>query len=216
MLKNKCVWYRLVPNAWNLIEGVVMALKKGRQINHSDTIDLDTLESIEPNKNHRQMLKYRYRGRRSKKIATVVLMNPSSASKEKADNTIRRVEDIVFHLFKRVGEVRVFNLFTVRGMNPKDVNELYTKKGLSALLYPETDDMLEQSILESEFAIAAWGGPCGLNKDLHAKRVEKTHTIFKQAKKVYRIAGGHYAVDAAYPLHGRLWSYSMKAYSYKF
>lgn len=189
-----------------------MSLQKGRQIKHSEHVDLDSIESIEPNKNHRQLIKFRYKRRRSKKVATVVLMNPSGADKMMADNTIRRVEDILFHLFKGISEVHVFNLFSVRGKNPKDVNELYANKGIKALLYRGTDKLLEESISKSEIAIAAWGGPCGINKELHTKRVEKTVEIMKSCKKIYRIAGGHYNPNAEYPLHGRLWSYAMKPY----
>lgn len=191
-----------------------MVLRKGRQIKHSDKVDLESLNSVEPNKQHRQYLQYRYKDRRSRKIATVVLMNPSSADKMMADNTIRRVEEIVFHLFKDIKEVRVFNLFTVRGMNPKDVNDLYSSKGIKSLLYKGTDTLLKKSIKESVMAIAAWGGPCGINKEIHDLRVQKTLEILKECKKVYRIAGGHYKKDALYPLHGRLWGYSMKAYKY--
>lgn len=192
-----------------------MSLQKGRQIKHSDHVDLESIESIEPNKNHRQLIKFRYKKRRSKKVATVVLMNPSGADKMMADNTIRRVEDILFHIFKGIEEVRVFNLFSVRGKNPKDVNELYSKKGIKALLYKGTDELLAKSVSESSIAICAWGGPCGINKELHNIRVEKTLNILKECKKLYRIAGGHYKTDAKYPLHGRLWSYSMKAYKLK-
>ena len=64
-------------------------------------------------------------------------------------------------------------------------------------------------------AIAAWGGPCGINREIHSERVASNIEILKNAKKMYRIAGGRYAKDADYPLHGSLWGYSMKAYKFK-
>lgn len=192
-----------------------MKLQRGRQINHSDKVDFDTLDSIEPHKDHRQMLSYCYKGRRSKKRATVVLMNPSGADKSMADNTIRRVEDIVHHIFPKIKEVHIYNLFSVRGKSPRDVNELYQKKGLEALLYKGTDDLLAKSAQGSELSIAAWGGPCGIERKLHQMRVDAILEILRESKKIYRIAGGHYSPDAAYPLHGRLWSYSMRPFIYK-
>ena len=98
-------------------------------------------------------------------------------------------------------------------MNPKDVNKLYMAEGIQALIFPDTDQLLKKNIADSDFAIAAWGGPCGIDRKLHAKRIANIEVILSKVK-LYRIAGGKYSPTASYPLHGRLWAYDMKPYPY--
>lgn len=192
----------------------MVPLRKGRFVKHSSRVDLSTLESVEPNAEHRQMIKFSYLGRSTGGKATIIMMNPSSAGISMADVTIRRVEDVTFQIFEQISEVRIFNLFTVRGVNPADLNKLYCDKGMEALLYPNTDKILKKSIRSSDVAIAAWGGPCGIIKTIHSKRVAQVKKLLRSASIVYRIAGSRYSPQAAYPLHGRLWGYKMRAYPY--
>ena len=189
-------------------------LSRGRSIKHSDRVLLSSVTSLEPDDNHRLMMSFQYKRRRSGRRATIIMLNPSAATVDMADTTVRRVEGVTHQLFRQISEVHIFNLFTVRGKNPSELNGLLQKNGREALIHPRADDLLRTSLKDSHLAIVAWGGPCGVQKDLYVDRLKNMHEILGLARKVVRVSGGHYSPEAPYPLHGRLWSYRMQAFPY--
>ena len=191
-----------------------MKLKIGRKINHSEFVDRDSITAeFSPCGEFRYNLKYNYQFVPKGDTVCVILMNPSRASTDFADNTVRRVEDCIRLYFKGAKRVVIVNLFARCGMNPKDVNALYKKEGFEAVVGKENDKWIKEAIASSDHVVCAWGGPSGIDKDLHQKRVETVQEMIGNASgrcHVFRVFGGKYLPDSPYPLHGRIWGKKYK------
>jgi hypothetical protein len=191
-----------------------MKLKLGRTINHSPFISLQSVTAkFSPCNEFRYSLKFEYQDTAKGDTVCVILMNPSAASPEFADNTIRRVEDCIRLYFKGAKKVFIVNLFARRGMNPKDIALLYKKEGHDAVVGPKNDKYIKEAIESSDHIVCAWGGPSGIDKVLHDKRVstvEKMIAAGQGRSHVFRVFGGKYLPDATHPLHGRIWGKNYK------
>lgn len=189
-------------------------LATGHQIKHFDKVDLRTIHAVEPYAHHRQSLSYKYLDREGERSAVVILMNPSSANADFADRTVRRVQGVLYHLFSDITDVTILNLFTIRGKTPADLNSVYRKMGKKGVVCEGSDDFVREKIEKNKsgIVIAGWGGPCGIDKDLHAERVKFYSNLLKGNSNLYRIVSDKYKPSAPYPLHAKIWGYNMRPY----
>ncbi len=191
-----------------------MKLKIGRKIDHSPFVDRDSITAeFSPCGEFRYNLSFNYLDVAKGDTITVILMNPSAADIDQADNTVRRVEECIRLYFKGAKKVIVVNLFARRGMNPKDVNALDKKEGYQAVVGPKNDEAISHAIDLSDHVVCAWGGPSGIDKELHEGRVEKVEKLLSKSQgrcHIFRVFGGKYRPDAPYPLHGRIWGKNYK------
>lgn len=191
-----------------------MKLKIGRKINHSQFVDRDSVTAeFSPCGEFRYNLSFNYMDVSKGDTITVILMNPSAADITHADNTVRRVEECIRLYFKGAKKVNIVNLFARRGMNPKDVNALYKKEGYEAVVGPKNDEAIAHAIDLSNQVVCAWGGPSGIDQELHDKRVTAVEKLLSKSQgrcHVFRVFGGKYSPDAPYPLHGRIWGKNYK------
>lgn len=191
-----------------------MKLKVGKTIKHSPFIDKNTvMADFSSCGEFRYQLEFQYSEIAKGDTICVILMNPSAANLDFADNTVRRVQDCIRLYFKKAKKVIVVNLFARRGMNPKDINDLYQKEGRNSVIGHKNDEYIKNAIDLSKHVICAWGGPCGIDQVLHDERVDKVQKILSGTMgrcNVFRVYGGKYDAEATYPLHGRIWGKDYK------
>ncbi|MCF8060050.1 MAG: DUF1643 domain-containing protein [Bacteriovoracaceae bacterium] len=191
-----------------------MKLKLGRTISHSPFVDKDSITAaFSACGEFRYNLKFQYENVLKGDRVCVILMNPSAASPEFADNTVRRVEECIRLYFKGVKQVVIVNLFARRGMNPADIGLMFKKSGDEAVIGPKNDKYIREAIETSNHVVCAWGGPSGIDKDLHSQRVKAVNQMINASEgrcHIFRVFGGKYLPDAPHPLHGRIWGKNYK------
>lgn len=85
------------------------------------------------------------------KIATFVMLNPSTADAVRDDATIRKVCGYANNW--GCGEVRVVNLFAFRATNPMELSKLSHEDAVG----PENDRYIQEAFAVSGIFICAWG-----------------------------------------------------------
>ena len=132
-------------------------------IAHSDHVDQDNIrecfsEGGSRDAAYRYLLEVPYSGRTAGDTVSVVLKNPSSASRCRADRTVRKVEEYVWRTFEACSTLRVLNLFAYRATCVKDLWSRITDGGLDCAVGPHNDCFLRESFVESDYIVGAWGG----------------------------------------------------------
>ena len=112
---------------------------------------------------------------RSKPVACVIALNPSTANSENDDNTVRRL--VSFCKAFGYGGFVIINLFAYRATDPKEIKRLPADIAIG----PENDIYLRRITLGAKLVIAAWGS----HGDLHGRGKQVMRLLREQSKTVH-------------------------------
>lgn len=85
-----------------------------------------------------------------RRMATWVMLNPSTADASQDDQTIRRC--IAFSQVAEMDALTVVNLYALRATNPAELASADDPIG------PGNGDVVRRAVMDAELVIAAWGG----------------------------------------------------------
>ncbi|HFR4159492.1 TPA: DUF1643 domain-containing protein [Bacillus cereus] len=140
-----------------------------------------TVQGISPesNINKRYSLEISLDNSRTKKTATIIMMNPSKANQNCSDQTVNKV----LNFFKDnskipISKVIILNLFPYYENDSKKlVNRI---KSINSNELQENIDVFTKHISESDFIVLAWGNvPKGFCAKIHNAYVKKTMNIIE-------------------------------------
>lgn len=134
------------------------------------------------------------------KTVTVILKNPSIADVNVDDNTLRSVRNRLVE--KGYNKIHLVNLFAYRSTEPKDLNDALKKKGYEYVVGGlRANEIIIESIQQSDLVLLAWGKPNGIQKMSYDNRIKEIQTLLKgYATYCY----GSPPQDS-YPKHGLRW-----------
>lgn len=119
----------------------------------------------------------------SKSTATVIMMNPSKATKICSDDTVNKVLEF-FKTYKNIPikKVTILNLFPYYETDSKKLAKYVDNNDSNDL--QENINRFENYIDESDLIVLAWGDvPSGFSAKTHNKYVKKTMDIITAAHK---------------------------------
>ena len=188
----------------------------GRQYDHSSHIDPNRIVCVPPDpRDYRDLLEFRYFGERGREIVSVVLKNPSSANINKADATVRRVQEYVYRHFPRCGTLRILNLFAYRATDPDCVSCQIGQVGCNRVVGPNNDQALQAAFRDSACIIVAWGGNKSIPIACYRRRIEHVKGLLEpyqtRLKQVVKSGG---TASNNFPLHGLWWRYESGPHCY--
>lgn len=151
------------------------------------------IESVDPRffgeKNeHRATLRIPFKGTRGTKTLCIIGQNPSAASKEVADNTIRYLEKLVFKQWEEYGELLVLNLYS-RVDAPKSE--------MKDVLHPECANLFESAVRENTDFLVVYGKLRNQRAYKFRDRAREVAPLFK-GKNVMKLD-----IDTPYAPHPR-------------
>jgi len=155
--------------------------------------------------NHRYSLVISMKGAPGPRLA-VVLKNASTASEERSDPTIGKVE--AWARREGFASVEVVNLFARRTPYPKEL----AKHPYRRMVGPENDRYILAAAKGADLLIAAWGNPNGIDPGLYDRRVGEVLLVLRH----FRIHIVGKLTQAGYPRHGLMWNGGVKAAPFKF
>ena len=123
--------------------GLITVIKKAKTKEGKGEAEFSTDEK------HRYYLSRDWSNGEKKKIISFVGLNPSTATEEKLDNTVRRC----YNFAKMWGYNKMFmlNIFGFRSTDPKGLKKTEDPVG------PLNDDRLKKICKKSDLVIACWG-----------------------------------------------------------
>lgn len=125
-----------------------------------------------------------------------IMKNPSTASIERSDATIGKVE--TWAARRGYGSLVVVNLFARRATHPRDLN-LESYAGSVGL---ENDRYTLEAVTSADISVAAWGNPNGIAPDRYDQRIREVHALLSTCS--LHIVGP--LTRSGYPRHGLLWN----------
>jgi hypothetical protein len=147
-------------------------------------------------------LHYRYQLRIALGVGptlTVVLKNPSLADARRSDPTAGKVEAWAHR--NGFGGVTYLNLFAYRSPHPAVLNQLAYAEAIG----PENDTILAAACAETEWLVAAWGNPNGIDPGRYAQRVAEVKALIRNVNpRPWHVVGGW--TRAGQPRHGLQWN----------
>ena len=188
----------------------------GKQVKHHHTVDINSIDAnFSSCDTYRYTLVFDYQSieseNRTKKLA-IILKNPSSANKEKADQTINRVQQYVYEHFKDVKTVTILNLFAFRGTDASDVEENRLENNLDYVVGEFNDQNILEKVEASDYVIFAWSGRSAINTKAYDSTIENLINLIKQCnitkKEIYRV--NDQKGSDKYPFHACYWSNDFK------
>lgn len=126
----------------------------------------------------------------------VIMKNPSTASEERSDATIGKVE--AWAARHRFGSLVVVNLFAQRATTPGALNT----ESYSAIMGPENDRFILAAATGADIAVAGWGNPNGIARDRYDQRIRDVLALLG-ALPLYLVGP---LTQHGYPRHGLLWN----------
>ncbi len=130
----------------------------------------------------------------------VVLKNPSTASVERSDPTVGKVE--AWARRNRFGRIRYVNLFALRSPYPKELNV----HPYRVMVGRENDPWIERSIEGADVVLAAWGNPNGIDLKKYDMRIAQVSRLLDET--CVRALGP--PTRLGYPRHGLMWNGRLK------
>lgn len=145
------------------------------------------------------------RDNRRNQTVALVMKNPSSADQNKADTTIRRVEEYVHQNFRSAATLTVLNLFAYRATDPSDVEETRRSFGLDRIVGDGNDAVITAAVRASDQVILGWGAPSGIHQGDYERRIRQVADMLQPyRRKLWHVCD--LTVDS-HPRHPLQWGY---------
>ncbi len=174
----------------------------GHQVRHSEHVAVGCIRAyFSPCGLHRYALVIPYRGECDRSLFLgVVLKNPSSADANRADQTIRRVEEYIYQCFPYACTLVVVNLFALRATKTKDLADHITQHGVQSATGAHNDDAVAHWLWKCSDVVLAWGGTREIDATVYHDRI----------RAVVDLLGEHPGRmwTVGHPLHGLRWKKS--------
>ena len=149
-------------------------------------------------------------------IASVIMMNPSKATKNESDSTINRVINYISKnpSLQNIGTIKILNLYTIYETYSSSLVNLVNKYGYQYCAgndkFNQNDRAIYKSIRKSNKIIIAWGKPKLSKTNLalinYDDRIKSICKILESKKgSVFKL--GSSMVDGKYPRHPSRISY---------
>lgn len=126
----------------------------------------------------------------------VVMKNPSTASEERSDPTIGKVE--AWARRHGYGSIMCVNLFAARTTDPHQLNN----QPYSTMVGPENDRHILDAAAAADVVVAGWGNPNGIAPHMYDQRIGEVLRLL--AGYMLHVVGP--LTRDGYPRHGRLWN----------
>ncbi|MBU2767242.1 DUF1643 domain-containing protein [Acidithiobacillus ferrivorans] len=183
------------------------SLRIGRTVPHAPCVDTEQITALfSPCRAWRYRLTLPFRNRDAGKGMAIILKNPSSASEQSSDKTVRTVCEMVRRRFPEIGSVTILNLFALRGTDSREVGEAIRQQGLDFAVGPENDSVIAETLSKSQAAIIAWGGPAGINRHPYQERISQCAKILANSRlPVFR---NNRKGSDTHPFHACYWGYA--------
>lgn len=144
---------------------------------------------------YRYVLEVALREDEAPKLA-VVMKNPSTATGERSDPTIGKVE--AWARRHGYGSIICVNLFARRATNARQLNgQLYP-----VIVGPENDRYILEAAATADVLVAGWGKPNGIEPGRYDRRVAEVLRLL--ADHPLHVVGP--LTQGGYPRHGLLWN----------
>lgn len=181
--------------------------KLGRTLSHANGVIVKS-PIFSSDQKYRYSLEIEFGNSSGNDLAVIILKNPSSATGERADTTIRRIEDYFLKNLPEVRSLIVVNLFAIRSTY---TDYLEMNRDLMDLVGPENDNYISKYCSRANKVICAWGGNSGINNGYYEARIKQVLTLV-QANTLYQVVGKR---KTAQPLHGMMWgmNHSLEKFS---
>ena len=144
---------------------------------------------------YRYVLEVALREDEAPKLA-VVMKNPSTATGERSDPTIGKVE--AWARRHGYGSIICVNLFARRATDPHDLNG----QPYPEIVGPENDQHILEAAAAADVLVAGWGKPNGIEPGRYDRRVAEVLRLL--ADQTIHIVGP--LTQGGYPRHGRMWN----------
>ena len=127
---------------------------------------------------------------------TVILKNPSTASAERSDPTVGKVE--AWARKKRFGRIRYVNLFALRSPYPEELNA----HSYRVMVGRDNDAWIKRSLEGADVALVAWGNPNGIDPKKYERRIAEVSRLLERV--CVRALGP--LTKLGHPRHGLMWN----------
>ena len=127
---------------------------------------------------------------------TVILKNPSTASAERSDPTVGKVE--AWARKNEYGRIRYVNLFALRSPYPEELNA----NPYRVMVGRENDVWIKESLHGAELVLAAWGNPNGVDPVKYERRIAEVSHLLEGV--CVRALGA--PTKLGHPRHGLMWN----------
>ena len=154
---------------------------------------------------HRYFLEVRIAEEHARTL-TVILKNPSTASAERSDPTVGKVE--AWARKNGFGRIRYVNLFALRSPYPEELNA----HSYRVMVGRENDAWIEKSLDGADVVLAAWGNPNGVDSEKYDKRIAEVSRLLKGVR--VRALGP--PTRLGHPRHGLMWNGALKPREWRF
>ena len=148
---------------------------------------------------YRYFLEVRVSDAPSRTLA-VVLKNPSTASAERSDPTVGKVE--AWARKNKFGCIRYVNLFALRSAYPEELNT----HPYQVMVGRENDAWIVRSLEGADVVLAAWGNPNGVDPQKYDRRIAEVSLLLEGVRA--RALGP--PTKLGYPRHGLMWNGELK------
>ena len=148
---------------------------------------------------YRYFLEVRISENLSRTLA-VVLKNPSTASAERSDPTVGKVE--AWARREGFGRIRYVNLFALRSPYPRELNA----HPYRVMVGRANDAWIEKSVEGADLVLVAWGNPNGVDPEKYEKRIAQVSGLLEGIR--VRALGP--PTKLGYPRHGLMWNGGLK------
>lgn len=126
----------------------------------------------------------------------VILKNPSTASAERSDPTVGKVE--AWARKKRFGRIRYVNLFALRSPYPEELNA----HSYRVMVGRDNDAWIKRSLEGADVVVAAWGNPNGVDSGKYERRIAEVSRLLERVR--VRALGP--PTKRGHPRHGLMWN----------
>ena len=128
----------------------------------------------------------------------VILKNPSTASAERRDPTVGKVE--AWARRHGYGTLTIVNLFALRSTDPVELN----RHPYAVTVGPENDRYIRLAADSADAIIAAWGNPNGIGRERYDRRIREVLRLLDGVK----MGEVGERTKLGYPRHGLRWGHS--------
>ena len=126
----------------------------------------------------------------------VILKNPSTASAERSDPTVGKVE--AWARKNEYGRIRYVNLFALRSPYPEELNA----HPYRVMVGRDNNAWIERSLQDVDVVLAAWGNPNGVDTEKYERRIaEVSHLL--EGVRVHALGS---PTKLGHPRHGLMWN----------
>lgn len=126
----------------------------------------------------------------------VILKNPSTASAERSDPTVGKVE--AWARRNEYGRIRYVNLFALRSPYPEELNA----HPYRVMVGRGNDAWIKESLNGAELVLAAWGNPNGVDPKKYERRIAGVSRLL-EGVRVHALGP---PTRLGHPRHGLMWN----------